>query len=143
MKDNDKGSTHNTLTLLWLFAILNILFRDMHELAKASAINEILSGTMNGSSVTDGALLAGAFAVEIILLAMLLPSLHVPRLARILNLVAPPLTIAGMFLIPPGDPDDHFFVAVVVATMVAIFVLAWKWRPAMHMDQRNGARNVV
>ena len=79
-KSAHQGSTGRTLTLLGLFAILNTLFRDMHEMAKASAINEILPGHRNGNPVTDGALPAGAFGVEIPLLAMLLPSLPAPRL---------------------------------------------------------------
>ena len=98
----------------------------------------LVSGDTHGNPVTDGALLVGALGVEILLLAMLLPSLPLPRLAplaRILNLVAPLLAITGMCLVPHRDPDDHFFTVVVMMPLVAIFLLAWTWRPALPAER--------
>lgn len=118
-----------TLSMLWLFAILNILFRDIHEMTMASTINDILSGTVAGNPVTEAVLLAGAFAVELLLLAFLLSTLLAPTWARLLNLILAPIAIAGTFYVPPADPDDIFFAVVEVCTFVAIFLLAWRWAP--------------
>ncbi len=117
-----------TITLLWLFAILNTLFRDIHQLVVASTIEDILAGHMNGNPVTEGALFIGAFAVELLLLGMLLSQLLRPSHARIFNLAVAPIAFAGTFVVPPTDLDDYFFATVVLATFATIFVLAWKWR---------------
>ena len=115
------------LSLLWLFAILNMLFRDIHELTMADTIREILSGRLNGVAMTEELLVLGALVVELLLLAFLLTSLLPRRQARLLNLVVAPLAIAGAIAAGPSDPDDYFFAAIEVATFAVIFILAWRW----------------
>ncbi|RGP41706.1 hypothetical protein BPTFM16_02013 [Altererythrobacter insulae] len=115
------------ISLLWLFAILNMLFRDIHELTMASSINEILSGYVNGNPMTEQVLLFGAFAVEILLLGFLMSALLSPRHSKMLNLLLPPLAILGIVFAQPGDPDDYFFAGVTTVTFIVIFMLAWSW----------------
>lgn len=117
-----------TLSLLWLFAILNILFRDIHEMSTASAVNEILSGHVSGRPVTEEALLIGGFAVELLLLAFLLSALLPPPTAKRINLAFAPLAIIGVLCGAPSDLDDYFFAAVEIATFATITVMAWLWR---------------
>jgi len=122
---NERGTT---IAFLWLFAILNTLYRDIHQLVVDTTIQEILTGHMNGNPVTEMALFAGAFAVELVLLAMLLSCLLKPNHARWMNLVVAPIAALGMMIVPPVDMDDHFFAIVVLATFAAIFALAWTWK---------------
>ncbi|QFT78187.1 DUF6326 family protein [Erythrobacter sp. THAF29] len=117
-----------TISLLWLFAILNTIFRDIHQLVVAQTIEEILAGQMNGNPVTESAMFAGAFAVELFLLGMLLSRLLKQKHARLFNLVVAPLAALGTFIAPPTDLDDYFFATVVLVTFGAIFALALKWR---------------
>lgn len=117
----------DTISMLWLFAILNTLFRDIHEMTKAETIDEILGGTLNGNPVTEPVLLAGAVAVELLLLAPLLTRLLPAHGARMVNLLLPPLAVLGGFLAAPDDPDDYFFTAVTSASFIAIFWMAWCW----------------
>jgi len=117
-----------TIAFLWLFAILNTLYRDIHQLVVDTTIQEILTGHMNGNPVTEMALFAGAFAVELVLLAMLLSRLLKPAHARMMNLIVTPIAAMGMMIVPPVDMDDHFFAIVVLATFAAIFALAWTWK---------------
>ncbi|MEL6640961.1 MAG: DUF6326 family protein [Pseudomonadota bacterium] len=118
-----------TLSLLWLFAILNMLFRDIHEFTMAHNLEEILAGSVNGNPMSESILLVGAVAVELLLLGFLLSALLAPKAARWVNLVLAPLAIFGTTLGVPNDPDDYFFAAIVIATFMAIFVLAWRWAP--------------
>lgn len=115
------------LSLLWLFAILNVLFRDVHELTTASAAKEILTGFVNGNPVTEQVLFYAAFGVELFLLGFLLSRLLRPSFARWYNLISVPLVLSGMFLVPPSDLDDYFFATVVGCTLVTIFVIALRW----------------
>lgn len=120
-------SLGKTLSLLWMFAILNVLFRDVHELTTASAANEILTGYVNGNPVTEEVLFYAAFGVELFLLGSLLSQLLRPIFARWYNLVSVPSVLAGMLMSPPADLDDYFFATVVISTLIAIFVIALRW----------------
>ncbi|MEM7214380.1 MAG: DUF6326 family protein [Pseudomonadota bacterium] len=142
LKSKTTESFGNTISLLWLFAILNVLFRDIHELTTASAINEILSGTVNGNPVTEEVLFAAAFAVELLLLAFLFSSLLSPRAARMMNLFLAPLAIIGTVFGAPGDPDDYFFAVVTTLTYAAIFILCWTWKPQKTSDLTGRVQHV-
>ncbi|MEL7428451.1 MAG: DUF6326 family protein [Pseudomonadota bacterium] len=122
----------STLSVLWLFAILNILFRDIHELTTASAINEILSGHVNGNPISEELLFGAAFAVELLLLGFLLSSLLKAPWARVLNLVLAPLAIVGVIFGAPSDLDDYFFAFVEICTFGLIFIIAWRWKSEDH-----------
>ena len=132
-----------TISLLWLFAILNILFRDIHELTTASAVNEILSGYVNGNPISEGVLLVGAFAVELLLLVFLLSSLLPARAARAMNLFLAPLAIVGTVFGAPSDPDDYFFATVTVIVFASIFVLCWNWKPGTKSSEMIGEQYAV
>ena len=60
------------LSLLWLFAILNMAFRDLHEFLIADTVEQILTGHVNGVAMSEGLLLFGAFIIELVLLGFLL-----------------------------------------------------------------------
>lgn len=122
--------TGKTLSALWLFAILNTLFRDIHQLVVDTTIQEILTGHMNGNAVTEMVLFYGAFAVELLLLAMLLSRLLKPAHARAMNLILVPIAGLGTLMAPPSDLDDYVFASVFIATLAVIFVLAWNWKDA-------------
>ena len=143
MTNSEHKGRSSTLSVLWVFAILNIVFRDIHEFTTATTINEILSGRLNGNVITEEVLFYGAFAVELLLLGFLLSALLPPRHARTANLILAPLALLGGFLVPPGDLDDYFFATVVSLTYIAIFVLAWTWRPQAGLHNARGANHAT
>jgi hypothetical protein len=140
---SDPDDLRPTLSLLWLFAILNMIFRDIHEFTMADTINEIMSGTVNGNPMTEIVLLYGAFAVELLLLGFLLSAVLPARWARALNLVLPPTAVAGMVFIPPADPDDVFFALVELGAFGTAFALAWRWTPDARCVDAHGGRHAV
>ena len=81
----------------------------------AITINEILTRHLNGNLVSESVLLAGAFAIELLLPGFLLSTL--------LALLA----VFRMVLAPPNDPDDYVFAAIAISTLIATFLLAWCW----------------
>lgn len=116
------------LSLLWLFAILNIVFRDIHELTMASTIEEILTGHLNGTPMSEGLLVIGAFLVELLLLGFLFSSLLRPKAARWLNLFLAPVAILGVIAARPSDPDDYIFATVEIVTFCGIWWMASQWK---------------
>ncbi len=120
-------STRSLLSGFWLFVLLNIIFRDLHEFATASAIEEIMSGVINGTKITEELLLIGFVLVEIPISMVLLSRILKYRINRWANIIASIVTIAVTASALPGDLDDRAFAAVEIAALVAIIWFAWKW----------------
>lgn len=140
---SNQNDLRPTLSLLWLFAILNMVFRDIHEFTMASTLNEILSGTLNGNPMTETVLVYGAIVVELLLFAFILTALLPPIWSRRLNLVLVPIVVAGMFYIPPADPDDFFFASIELCTFAVVFVLTWRWKTVEKSNMPKGGRYAV
>ena len=70
--------TKAKLSALWLFVLLNIIFHDIHQYALKSHLEMLLTGTYNGTMITDTIMLIGGFLVEV-LIAMVLFSLLLDR----------------------------------------------------------------
>lgn len=120
------------LSFLWLFAILNMLFRDIHELTMAGTLEEILTGRLNGVAMSEGLLVVGAFLVELLMLGFLLSSLLRPAAARWLNLILAPIAVLGVVAARPSDPDDYIFAAIEIVTFCVIWRIAQQWKmPAL------------
>ena len=69
---------HILLSALWLFILLNIIFRDIHQFVLASHIEMLLTGHYNGIEITEGLMLLGGFLVQVPI-AMVLFSLLLTR----------------------------------------------------------------
>ena len=48
---------HTLLSALWLFILLNIIFRDIHQFVLASHLEMLLTGYYNGIEITEGLML--------------------------------------------------------------------------------------
>ena len=115
------------LSTLWIFVLLNMIFRDIHQLGKMSFIQEILAGTVNGIEITDELMLFGGFLAEIPIVMVIL--------SRVLNYKANKWgnTIAGVVTslvllsaLPSADLDDVFFMIIEVTAILVIIRIAWK-----------------
>ena len=119
------------LAALWLFILLNIIFRDIHQFALKSHLEMLLTGTYNGVVITEELMLFGAVMVQIPVGMVPLSVLLRRRACRFLTFVAALLATAGMLSNAPTDLDDWFHMAVQLLAMAWIVRLAWTWpRPA-------------
>ena len=116
------------LSTLWVFLLLNVLFRDVHELFRPTLLEQMIAGTVNGTPVTEATILLGGVTIEVPLLMVVLSRVLVPSAARLLNAVVAVVTVPVLLLGGVRDLDDAFFAAVTVATALAVAVLAWTWR---------------
>lgn len=57
--------TRTKLSALWLFILLNIIFRDIHQFVLASHLEMLLTGYYNGMEITEELMLLGGFLVQI------------------------------------------------------------------------------
>ena len=112
------------LSTLWIFVLLNIIFRDIHEFFRAGLLEEMMTGVVNGNQVTEQVMLIGAFMVEIPILMVLLSRILNYRINRWVNIIIGALTIALVIGMGQKDLDDIFFGTVEVIALSAIIWLA-------------------
>lgn len=115
------------LSALWIFILFNMLFRDMHELARPGFLEEILSNSANGTSASDGLLLAAGLLLQIPIGMVVLSRVLPLRTNRWANIMAG--VVVGAFVIGAGtnDLDDILFVAIEILALLLIIGLAWRW----------------
>ncbi len=114
------------LSALWLFVLLNIIFRDLHEIVKAEFLADALNGVYNGTEVTEVMFLLGGLMIQVPIGAMLLTWVLPPRATQWGSIVVAPLF--GLTLIGgPGDLDDYLHLGLVVVALAAIVWQAWRW----------------
>jgi len=82
------------LSISWIFVLLNVIFRDIHELFRPGLLAEMMTGTVNGVQMTEGILLVAGIVLEIPIAMVLLSRVLPYRINRWANL------IAGVIAIP-------------------------------------------
>ena len=116
------------LSALWLFTLLNVIFRDIHQFTMKSHLEMLLTGYYNGQEVTEELMLIGGMVLEIPIAMVLFSLLLKRKYNRIANMAAVIIS-AGLFLMePPSDMDDWFFKIIEFIAFFAILFTAWKWR---------------
>jgi hypothetical protein len=115
------------LSLLWIFVIVNMAYADILSLMDPTSI---IRGIMAGTPLPAGGLLAGAFVMEASFAMVILSWLLNYKVNRWVSL------IIGVFMIVQIVIGGHglyyvFFTIVVVACILLIIWLAWKWKPVV------------
>ncbi len=112
------------LSTLWIFVLLNVIFRDLHEFFRAEMIEEIITGT----PVSEQVMLIGGIMMEIPILMVLLSRILNYRINRWANIIIGAVTIALIIGLGQKDLDDIFFATIEVIALSAVIWLAVKWR---------------
>jgi len=116
------------LSTLWIFALLNVIFRDIHEFFRPGMLDELLTGVVNGVTMTEEMLLVAGILLEIPILMVILSRVLTYRWNRLANLIAPVLTVVAVVANGVNDLDDMWFIGVVIITLLVIMWTAWRWR---------------
>ncbi|WP_420629671.1 DUF6326 family protein [Candidatus Leptofilum sp.] len=115
------------LSTLWLFGLLNVIFRDIHELFRPGFLAEIMTGTVNGVAMTEGLLLQAGIMLELLIIMVPLSKILPYRPNRWANIIVGVLGIGYVLGNGANDLDDSFFAAVEIVTLALIVWLAWRW----------------
>lgn len=124
------AETHLKLAALWLFILLNIIFRDLHQFVMPGFLETVLTGQFNGMEITPELMLIGGVVVSVPISMVPLSILLKRRFARPLTFVAALITTVTMIPPAPIDLDDAYHLALQLIAMSAIVVMAWRWKPA-------------
>jgi len=122
-----KIDTNTKLSALWLFILLNIIFRDFHQLGMKWYLEMLLSGYHNGVEITEELMLIGGFLAEVPIVMVLFSQLLTRRIGRPATFVAALITTATLVSSAPTDLDDVFHLVIELAAMVTILWTAWRW----------------
>lgn len=123
----NKIKPETLLSTLWLFVLLNMIFRDIHQLGKKGFIEEIMTGVVNGIEITDELMLLGGFLAEIPIIMVLLSKILDNKINKWANIVSSIITLAVFATaVPSSDLDDVFHMIIEVAAILWIIRIAWK-----------------
>jgi hypothetical protein len=67
MNSNKKTTGIDMKALLstsWIFVLLNVIFRDIHELFRPELLKEMMAGTVNGVHITEELVLLSRLSKE-------------------------------------------------------------------------------
>lgn len=129
----DTKQTSNTtdrkaiLSTLWIFILMNMIFRDLHELPRPGLLAEVLTGYVNGVQMTDTIFMIGAIMAEIIIIMVLLSRVLEYRFNRPANIIGGAIAILLVLATGPADLDDMFFASIEIAALLYIIWYAWNW----------------
>jgi len=117
--------TKAKLSTLWIFMLLNMIFRDIHEMPRM--IEEIMTGALDVMQITDELLLLAGILLEIPIAMIILARVLPYRVNRWTNILAAIIIAAFIVANGPNDLDDMWFMAIEVVALVAIVWFSWRW----------------
>ncbi len=123
----NKIKPQTLLSTLWIFVLLNIIFRDLHQLGKTGFLEELMTGMVNGIKLTDELALIGGILAEIPILMVLLSIILNDKANKWANVIAGIITL-GVFAtaLPYADIDDVFHFVFETIAILWIFQISWK-----------------
>ena len=130
---------HILLSALWLFILLNIIFRDIHQFVLASHIDMLLTGHYNGIESTEGGRLRGGFLVQVPIAMVLFSLLLTLRIGRPVTFLAAIVTTGTLLSSPPTDMDDTFHLVIEIVALISILWTAWMWPEHEHTAPQSDA----
>ena len=116
------------LSTLWMFYLFNVIFRDIHEFIEPGFIEKAMTGTFNGTPITEQLLLFGGFVAEVPIAMVLLSRLLPYGTNRWANIIAAVITLAFEFNNGTTDLDDTFHLVMKIAALSFVIWSAWRWR---------------
>jgi len=117
------------LSTLWIFVILNMFARDFHELGRPGMLEQVMSGVVDGVTITAELMLLGGIMWEIFLVMVVLSQVLKYRINRCVNMIMGLIAIAIIVMtnLTP-DLDNIFFMIIEIISLVTIIGIAWRWK---------------
>ncbi|NOQ70661.1 MAG: hypothetical protein GQ574_01595 [Crocinitomix sp.] len=117
------------LSALWVFATLNYLYCDLLGLMDSVLLNQYLVGEVNGMTIDQNFLLAGAILMEIPIAMVLLSLMLKYKANRWTNIIAGSIKTIVMILTMFVGPTSYyiFFGTIEITTTIFIVWYAWNW----------------
>jgi len=125
------------LSALWIFNLMNHIFRGIHEIVKAEFLADALNGTFNGVVVTEAMFLLGGLMIQPPIVMLVLVWVLPFRANRWANVIVAPLFGLTIVFGALGDLDDYFHAGLEVLALATIVWLAWGWERSTSASRRS------
>lgn len=122
-----KVDPHLMLASLWLFILLNIIFRDLHQFVMPGFIENVMTGRFNGMDITPELMLLGGIVVSVPISMIPLSLLLERSFLRPLTIVAALVTSVTMIPPAPMDLDDTYHLVLQLLAIAGIVATCWRW----------------
>ncbi|MEO1246244.1 MAG: DUF6326 family protein [Pseudomonadota bacterium] len=125
----ERASTRTVLSTLWIFVLLNLFAKDIHELGRPGMLQQIMTGVVDGVTITEELMLLGGVMFEIPILMVLLSQILPYRINRRANIGAGAVTIMiEVYSNLNPDLDNVFFLVIKILALLGVIRVAWKWK---------------
>ncbi|MEM6747897.1 MAG: DUF6326 family protein [Pseudomonadota bacterium] len=115
------------LSALWLFVLLNIIFRDLHQFAMKPFLEMLLTGTYHGTEITEELMLIGGVLAEVPIAMVPLSLVMTHGVGRFVTSFAALITAATLVSSAPMDLDDILHLIMELLAIAAIVWTVWRW----------------
>ena len=121
-----QANRRNTLSALWALVSLNIAFADILGLYTPGVIPEVISGVIEGVTITENMRLVAAVFIQIPIAMIVAMQLMPQRVWRLVNTTA--IVVTALFVIGGGSLKPHY-IFFASCEILALFGIAWLvWR---------------
>jgi len=121
------------LSTLWIAVMFNYLYCDIMAFMDTRLLNEYLTGTVNGLTITPGFLLGGAVLMQVPIAMIVLSRVLTVKPNRWANIVAGSvMTVVQLTTLFVARPTMYYLFFSIIEIAVTSFIVwyAWKWRLA-------------
>ncbi len=119
------------LSTLWIFAMFNYIYADVHTLMDSNVLNKLLTGYIDSMHITEEFLLVGSILMETATAMVLLSRVLMYKANRWANIIVGALHTVVVFasLLGPQPTLYYLFYGVIEVVCTSLIVwYAWKWR---------------
>ncbi|MHA7058852.1 DUF6326 family protein [Aquimarina sp. M1] len=114
------------LSFLWVFIVLNIISKDIHDLFRPGLLEEMQNGIVNGKEITEELMLVGGVLLELPILMVILSQFLPIKVNKWTNLIVAIVSVLAQSINPPNDLDDMFFLITTIFGLLLIIFLVLK-----------------
>jgi len=120
------------LSTLWIFAMFNYIYADVHTLMDSNVLNKLLTGYVDSMHITEEFLLVGSILMETATAMVLLSRVLTYKANRWANILVGALhtvvVLASMLGTQPTLYYTFYGTIEVLCTSLIVWY-AWKWSP--------------
>ena len=115
-------NSQSLLSTLWIFVLLNIIFRDLYEFLNQGHIEEMMN-----LNISEETMLFYGILLEIPIMMTVLSRILNNVLNKWINIIVASLLMIGtLSTLASADLDDIFFALINTIAFLAIVYTAWK-----------------
>ncbi len=123
------------LSFLWVFILLNIIVKDIHDLFRPGLLEEMQSGMVNGNKITEELMLIGGILLEAPILMIILSQFLPYKINKWLNISIALLSTITLFMNLPKDLDDIFFLITTTFGLLTIVIFTWRSKRVFNINK--------